>query len=590
MVFADAPFLPAHISTFVPCAALSTILHNPVLRSELFPMVTPLRWEKWWDRLKQAGALADFYDVPQGICSGFNIGVHEALSSTFTPPNTSSGLENYDIIDNYYAAEEREGRVSAPFEQDLLSSLIGYFRTAPLGVFFRSLTAKPRIIQDHSFPRNDPSVPSVNSQIASSEFPCDWYSFHDCYRLVAAAPPKTEAAVFDVDAAFRRIPLAPEDRPYLCILLKDGTVRIDHVCCFGCRSCPGIFGHVADAIVAIYYFAGIEALLKWVDDFVFFRYAHFNHSTCSWSYKYDATLIWTIADELGWPWAPKKFIDFSETFPYVGFVWDMKSRVVYLSAEKRAKFVERLAPWVTGNMVSKEDCDVMLGTLNHCALVLPDGRSRLPSLYRLAGSFKNAHYNVKHKVSASAAADLDWWRSALSSAVCSLAIREIPAPSVCEIHVDASTSWGIGFVWQGKWLAWKLKAGWKAEGRDIGWAEMVAVYLAVTVLVAAGLCHAHFILRSDNAGVCGATVAGKSRNAAQNEILRRTVDLFRDHDLTLTVKWISTVENLADAPSRGALPGAVDLFPCIPTLPFHLRKLVEKPVRAETYPHYKTRM
>jgi hypothetical protein len=218
--------------------------------------------------------------------------------------------------------EEAAGRVSRPIQRDALHSLIGHFRTAPLGVHFRTISGKPRIIQDHSFPRLSDDV---HSQILASEFPCDWFSFHDCYRLVASAPPRTQAAVFDVDAAFRRIPLAPEDHPFLCILLEDGTIRVDHVCCFACASCPGIFGCIADAIVTIFYSEGIEALLKWVDDFVFFRYTHADSATGSEYYQYDAAFIWKIGEKLGWPWAAAKCIDFSTVFPYVGFVWDMVS-------------------------------------------------------------------------------------------------------------------------------------------------------------------------------------------------------------------------------------------------------------------------
>jgi len=559
---------------------------NPALRSEILPIVTPLHWGKWWDRLKEASILGDFYDVPQGLCSGFNVGVHEALTSTFTPPNSASGVENYDIIDTYYASEEAAGRVSRLFDPAVLQSLIGHFHTSPMGVFFRSPTSKPQIVQDHSFPRNHPSLLSVNSQISSSDFHCDWYSFHDCYQLVAAAPPRTQAVVFDVDAAFRRVPLAPEDHPFMCILLKNGTIRIDHVFCFSGTSGPRVFSHVADAIVAIYYFARIEALLKWVDDFIFFRYAHYDSTRSSWSYLYNAQLIWNIARYLGWPWALAKFIDFSSVFPYVGFMWDMEEKVVYLTAEKCAKFVARLEPWTSGGLVTHHDCQVVLGTLNHCALILPDSRSHLPSLFRLCGSFGQSHYMTKHRITTTVANDIAWWRIRLSAPWCELWIKPIPDPSPFKIHVDASTSWGIRFMWKGQWLAWKLKAGWKGDGRDIGWAEMVAVELVLITLVAAGIYSAHLILRSDNSGVCGTMAAGKSCNPTQNDILRHTVELLRDSELTVTVNWISTNENLADTPSRGKLSPKATIFTPLPKVPFHLKKWVEKPVRAETYAQY----
>jgi len=171
--------------------------------------------------------------------------------------------------------------------------------------------------------------------------------------------------------------------------------------------------------------------------------------------------------------------------------------------EKCAKFLLRLEPWTDGGMVSKSDCEIVLGTLNHCALVLPEGRSRLPSLFHLSGSFTHCHYLVKHRIGWQAASDIKWWCARLSAPRCELAIKSIPDPSPCKIHVDASTSWGIGFVWQDRWLAWKLRDGWKSDGRDIGWAEMVAVELAVVTLVCVGINSAHLILRSDNGASAG---------------------------------------------------------------------------------------
>jgi len=116
---------------------------------------------------------------------------------------------------------------------------------------------------------------------------------------------------------------------------------------------------------------------------------------------------------------------------------------------------------------------------------------------------------------------------------------------------------------------------------------MVAVELSLTALVAAGYSNAHFVLRSDNKGVCGALEGGKSCNEEQNMVLRHTVKLFREHSLWFTTQWISTKDNLADNPSRGLLPPVEDIFPHIPTIPFHLRSLIEKPVRKETYKLYK---
>jgi hypothetical protein len=42
--------------------------------------------------------------------------------------------------------------------------------------------------------------PYINSQIDSSNFTCDWYSFYNWYCLVALAPSHSQCAVFDVNS------------------------------------------------------------------------------------------------------------------------------------------------------------------------------------------------------------------------------------------------------------------------------------------------------------------------------------------------------------------------------------------------------
>ena len=49
-----------------------------------------------------------------------------------------------------------------------------------------------------------------------------------------------------------------------------GLIHLDHVLNFGVSPSPGIFGRVANAMVRILLQQGIEAVIKWVDDFIFF--------------------------------------------------------------------------------------------------------------------------------------------------------------------------------------------------------------------------------------------------------------------------------------------------------------------------------
>lgn len=203
------------------------------------------------------------------------------------------------------------------------------------------------------------------------------------------------------------------------------------------------------------------------------------------------------------------------------------------------------------------------------------GRSHLASLYRFASKFaiSSSRFELR-TVPNSVASDMAWWRSQLSSAWCGMPITIPPTAHPVPIFVDASTSFGIGFWWDGRWLAWRLLEGWRDEGRDIGWAEMVAIELGLRCVISAGFRNAHFILRSDNQGVVGAFKAGMSRNSQQNSILRRIIFLFQEHSLWFSTVWVASADNLADAPSRGILQPSAKRFAHPPRIPFHLHSFV----------------
>ena len=277
---------------------------------------------------------------------------------------------------------------------------------------------------------------------------------------------------------------------------------------------------------------------------------------------------------MDWPWAPSKHIPFSFVFPYIGFEWDLANKAVCIPLKKRQKYLACLDPWTPGSSITLKDVQSVLGCLQHCTLVLSDGRSHLPSFYRLCASFKDpSNTFVKHRIPKDALADAAWWRSQLSADWCGTSISLPPDPLPLPIFVDASSSFGIGLLLDARWLAWKLKEGWLSNGRDIGWAEMVAIDLGLRTAIHAGFRDCHLTFHSDNQGVVGALKSGHSRSSAQNFILRHIVSNFRNHNIWLSVVWVRSEDNLADGISRGLFP-STPRFDHPPPLPPYLKSLV----------------
>ena len=92
---------------------------------------------------------------------------------------------------------------------------------------------------------------------------------------------------------------------------------------------------------------------------------------------------------------------------------------------------------------------------------------------------------------------------------------------------------------------------WKVNGRDIGWAEMVAVELAARYLDQAGTRNADILVRGDNMGVVGAFERGRSRNYQVNDSIRRTEVVCMACNIRIKLQYVNTKENRADEVSRG---------------------------------------
>jgi hypothetical protein len=230
-------------------------------QNELLKIITPFRWQAWEEELRNAGILDRFSDIVHNMKTGFPSGVPSILCETYTLRNHMSSLLAPDQIQENIKKELAAGCYSGPFSKSELERLIGYFCTSPLGAVPKPNSDKIQLVQDLSYPRSNAYHTSVNSEINSDDFPCKWGSFSEAYLFIAQAPLGTQAAVFDVEATFRRILMWPEDQVHGIVMwLED--FYIDHCFCFGGSSMPGIFGRIADTIVHIFLHYGVEGILK----------------------------------------------------------------------------------------------------------------------------------------------------------------------------------------------------------------------------------------------------------------------------------------------------------------------------------------
>lgn len=324
-----------------------------------------------------------------------------------------------------------------------------------------------------------------------------------------------------------------------------GRFFIDHCLPFGLAPAGGLWGLIADAIVAILLAHGIGPTFKWVDDFLFFRLLH---------QIYTLDTIREITSPLGLPWHATKCHEFDTSFTYVGFDWDLISKFVTLPLPKQQKFYLKVSALLAtpGGRWGLKEVQSVHGSLNHVCQVLLRGRPYTSSLSHFITSFDEDLPLQQRYPPPAVVTDLRWWLEILAgSALVTRNLKPLPPALPLDIHVDASSSWGIAVVIGDSWQAWRWSKVWKGQGRDIGWAETVAVELVLAAAVAMGLGPAHIHSRSDNEGTIGAFSKGRGRNQATNRCLIRIHDICTTSGISISLSYIPSELNRADRFSRG---------------------------------------
>lgn len=519
-------------------------------------VITPLDADKVEKLLSELGILESWHHVVEGLRSGFPMGIDTPLTSTHVFPNHNSCDQNPSFISAYIAGEVAAGRYSKPFDPATLESIIGHFRTSPLGLV---VTTKPRMIQDLSYPRNHPTITSINSSINSDDFPTAWGTFDSTAALILSLPDGCKAATFDIKAAYRITPWRPELQNYVCVMW-DGMVYVDRAACFGCASSAGVYGSIADMLVAIYKKIGFGPIRKWVDDFL---------AICLPSDSWTEDEFMAISEKLGIPWNREKLRRFAEVQRYIGYDWDLRRRSVSLPAEKLERMKVLLDEWIVVNprKVTIQDTLRLHGKLVHLSSIFRVIRPFLRSLPEFANSFPSP--NSKRAPLPSVRGDLGWIRNMLEILPNELPLRS-PEPVDIGWWGDASTSFGVAVVVGNFYAAWSWAPGFRVGAKeevDINWAEAICIDLGLMLGLQSGTISVEkdvgrrFLVRSDSQTAVHVFTKGRGRNRFTNDVVKRVFDSMARLNISVFAAHVPGVVNIADALSRGDEQSFTTKFP-----------------------------
>ena len=610
-------------ATNVPAAGTRITELRGALEHRKNQALTPYRVEAWESLLRQYNLHVKYPNLVFSLRKGFDAGI-QPIYFTSTPANSPSLLLHPEAYQDMVTKEFSKGRYIGPCTRQEVEWLIGPFQSSPLSwVPKPGKPGKYRAVHNFSHPHTPtPTTSSINCSIDADAFPCTWGTFATICYIIYNLPPGSQAAIRDVSEAYRTIPITSDQWPGLVVKLLDDDQYAINVCNnFGLTSAGGIYGEVGDATLDIFRARGIGPISRWVDDHIFFRIrgehrASYNanrqhwhsiimqnggrcqagsrfwyqgesmpdgrpaefdedaacpivdHSQSPGRSPYDSLFTYCDADidfmsgQLGIPWEPSKTVPFSSVVPFLGLEWDLSERTVALPDGKKAKYSTAIREWLPHSTHGLEAAQKLYGKLLHASLVLPASRAYLTGLERLMASF-NKNPFVSHHPPRHTAADLSWWLNVLSSPRIS---RPIPGPAPVTdsgAFSDASSGFGIGIIIGNQWRAWRLVPGWKADGRDIGWAEAVGFELLARALCAVSLPGQFLRVFGDNQGVVEGWWKGRSRNWETNKVFRRIHSIADTHQCTFITRYVTSSQNPADGPSRGVYPSVARLLPVI---------------------------
>lgn len=503
-------------------------------------------WESELNHLN----LRDKFDY---LLNGFKFGFHQGIPKhsirdlkLYCPPNHSSALQVKSKIEENLRKEVLAKRMFGPYEKEEVYRNLGFFRSSPLGAVENS-NKSFRPINDLSFPRDDPSTPSVNSFVNKDDFKTTWDDFKVVAQFLRNLDQPCEIGIFDWEGAYRQIPTHPSQWAYLIVCDFDGKAYVDTRITFGGVAGCGSFGGPADGwkeIMSLKF--KLLRIFRWVDD---------NLCVKEKSSKVSMIDLVRASETLGVKTNATKYSEFSSRQMYIGFEWNVGNKTVGLSAEKLVQRRNELDEFWTKISWSKNELEKINGKLNHLTLILPQLKPYLTANFRWLASWRSPG---KRKAPDDVLDDMTFWRSTLTSLTPTRLI-----PDSIEWNVgwvgDASTEFGIGVIIGRKWAQFRWLPRWEEPTglprRGIAWGETVTVRLGLLMVNKIYAIQGRSLsVLSDNTTTNGVARNYRSRDFWVNQEWKTIQTLLIGFDCTLSLHYVRSKDNEADQLSRGADP------------------------------------
>ena len=392
----------------------------------------------WRERLRSHPDREFAEYVLSGLEHGFRIGFDYQTRLSSARQNMPSAAEHPEVVERYITDERTAGRILGPVGKEQLPGLqVNRFGVIPKG----RASNKWRLITDLSFPDGG----SVNDGVSPELCSFQYTSVDRVARAAHRLGPGALLAKADIKAAYRLVPVHPEDRPLLGMQWQ-GQYFIDARLPFGLRSAPIIFTAVADALEWCVRQRGVVGIDHYLDDYIIVAQPG--------SPRCQAQLVAFEEEctELGVTLAPEKTEGPTTKLVFLGIEVDSVTGRLSLPADKLARLRSELQSWVSRRACRRRELESLVGVLQNAAKVIRPGRTFVRRMIDLLKGPRRPHYFIR--LNQQFRADLYWWRTFAETWNGVALFPPPPAPTV-EFASDASGSWGCG-AWCGEqWWQWQ---------------------------------------------------------------------------------------------------------------------------------------
>ena len=497
--------------------------------------VTPLRADQFAVELRYHPNQSRVSYVVEGLRQGFRLGFSTSAKLKAAKRNKPSAFQHARVIDDYLANEVSLGRVVGPFSVPPLRNLhVSSFGVIPK----KGQPGKWRLIVDLSSPWGF----SVNDGIDPEQFTLQYIRMDDVIRMVAELGSGALMAKFDVEAAYRNIPVHPVDRHLLGLKWR-GQFFVDLTLPFGLRSAPFIFDSVATMVewILINNYQ-VSALVHYLDDFVLAGLP--DSPICA----QNLSRALLVCRQLGLPLHPKKCEGPTTSMVVLGIHLDSTNQTARLPPEKLSALQSLITVWVSRQWCNRQQLESLIGHLHHAAKVVWPGRTFIRRMIDLLRCFRRRDHPVR--LNREFRLDLEWWHQFLSEwhGVTFWLFPGMALDPDFEVTADAAGAIGYGAYFGNQWF----NGSWFNCQRplSIAYKELFPIVIAAHVWGIAWS-KKHILFRSDNEAVVTILNSRTSKVPDIMHLVRHILMSAALFNFTFRAQHVPGVQNsVADALSR----------------------------------------